>query len=513
MSDDMFAKKIADCVGKNNFDDSLETRERYSLHMGIGPSSLPDYIVYPQSREQVREIAFLANEYGIPLTPKSSKISLFDCSTPSVGRGGVIIDFSRMDKILSIDEVNWHVTVEPGVSFKELQEELSRRELRVPVPLFCSPHASVISNLLERNPVVTSAHFTYGNELVTTFEVVLPEGDLFTVGHPSPDPNIALGSCGGPGLNFYRLFFGAQGTLGIITKMIIRAIPLPKKNLVHIIPCNDVRGAIKIMSEIQKKEIGIECFALNAFNFAILLTQEERGNRQDMLNTLFYLESIRDNPHSYYDTRALEVVNHYVEVLPSWVIILRLCGFKRFPNEKIRYEEEVVREIIDRNEVKESHFLENYHNLSEIILDEITLPWRMQGRFGYKGSCENIMFYTKAQNIFKLQNVIHEICLESSYPLGDIGGYIMPVERGRSFYCEYHFYYCKKNMSDFGKMSSLSKSMCHSLMRQGAFFDRPYGHLAELVYKEAKTYHFWLKQVKDKFDPNNIMNPGKLGFN
>jgi len=121
-----------------------------------------------------------------------------------------------MNRILDIDTVHWHATVEPGVTFGQLNAELKKHNLRVLVPLAAPPTASVLGTYLEREPVPCSNDFVYGNEQVNDIIAVMPNGDSFTMG------NIAIKGAththpGGPGLDFYRLFIAGQGTMGIVT--------------------------------------------------------------------------------------------------------------------------------------------------------------------------------------------------------------------------------------------------------------------------------------------------------
>ncbi len=98
------------------------------------------------------------------------------------------------------------------------------------------------------------------------------------------------------------------------------------------------------------------------------------------------------------------------------------------------------------------------------------------------------------------------------YPTGDLGFYLQPLERGRACHVEFNFHFNPHQMEEVEKIQKLYKEACRVLLDMGAFFTRPYGVLAELVYSKTSQYVSALKRVKNLLDPNNIMCPGNLCF-
>jgi hypothetical protein len=101
---------------------------------------------------------------------------------------------------------------------------------------------------------------------------------------------------------------------------------------------------------------------------------------------------------------------------------------------------------------------------------------------------------------------------QHGYPMSDIGIYIQPIEHNRACHMEFTFFYNPADPSEKARISDLYRNAALSLMNQGAFFTRPYGELASMVYERASGYTMALKRVKKVFDPKNIMNPGNLCF-
>ncbi|GAH85459.1 unnamed protein product, partial [marine sediment metagenome] len=95
---------------------------------------------------------------------------------------------------------------------------------------------------------------------------------------------------------------------------------------------------------------------------------------------------------------------------------------------------------------------------------------------------------------------------------GDIGVYVQPVERARSFYCVFDLHCDPTNDDDIQRVKALFDEASETLVNMGAFFDRPYGLWAQMMYQRDAAYAEYLRKIKAQLDPNNIMNPGKLCF-
>lgn len=107
---------------------------------------------------------------------------------------------------------------------------------------------------------------------------------------------------------------------------------------------------------------------------------------------------------------------------------------------------------------------------------------------------------------------IYDMASKYNYSSSDIGGYILPIERARAIYCEYDFHCDLDETEDKQRTSNLFDETSELLIEMGAYFDRPYGNWARMVYSRSGQYPEYLKKVKRQIDPNNIMNPGKLCF-
>ncbi len=481
--------ELTKILGAEYFSDDQKTLKQYSKDYSLVPPRTPTCVVKPKNVEEIQKIVKLANELKTPIVPSSSGAHFYGASIPS--QGGIVVDLVRMNRILQIDERNRKVMIEPRVTWGQLQEELEKHDLMALNPLL--PHASksVLTSTLEREPIIIPK-FEY-SEPVLTMEVVLPTGEIFRTGSAStPDalsPKAHTDLCMpyGPGTNFFRLFHGAQGTLGIVTWMNVKVEYLPKTQRIFFIKFGEIKDAVEPLYRIQRLMLGNECLLLNNFNLANILTEEW--------------------PSDFEDLR---------KALPQFTLILVLAGGRRLPEEKIEYEEEALMKVGSELLIEILPRLPGaYRDAERLILERLRSPWPEEEtywKFRYKGSCQDIFFHTTLNKVPELTQLIYQLADKYEYPRRDIGFYLQPLERSRAAHCEYSFYYNPEEPNEVESMRSLYVDAVELLVNMGAFFSRPYGQAADIVYGRSASYAEALKKVKGIFDPNNVLNPGKLCF-
>jgi FAD/FMN-containing dehydrogenase len=475
-------------IGSEHVVDDSEALRLYSKDYSFTKPCIPSYVVKPKSTEEIQEIVKLANKDDIPLTPSSSGVHLNGTTIPT--QGGIIVDLRRMDKILGIDERNRAIRIEPGVTWKQLQDELAPRNLMALSPLLPHPQKSALSTHLEREPMLIPK-FEYGDP-VLNLEVVLPNGDLFRSGSACvvgfPDKSAADGvNPQGPGIDWVRLFQGAQGTMGVVTWGIVKAEVKPKLNKTFFIAFNNVKQAIEPIYRIQKSMIGSECLLLNNFNLAAILTEKWPEG----------FESLRVS-------------------LPPWTLILILAGGWRRPEERIKYEEEALNKLaVELAIPKLPTSLGGIPGLEKNFPEMLRKAWpedKIYWKFGYKGSCQDIYFHTEISRVPEFIELIIQVCARNDYPINELGFYIQPLERARASHFECNLYYDPENNKTVDRIRELYMETAETLLDNGAFFTRPYGPIADMVYDRTASYTMALKKTKNWLDPNNIMGSGKLCF-
>jgi len=491
-------------ISGSNATDDIRVRDKYAHDQSFAPPRRPNYVVMPQTTEQVQQVIRAANKYNMPIIPYSSGTDFHGGTVPN--QGGILVNLKKMNRIMHIDPRNWSATIEPGVTYRQLQAELRRRKLRVAVPFTSPPSASIIADYMDRKPVITAADMIFGNELFNTFSIILPSGELFTVGHP-PTSVARSTAPDGPALDFYRLFQGAQGTMGIVVSMSIRILPLPAAQQVCFIPRQTMAEVVNTIQCIQRRELGLECFALNSFDLASLVLIESR-NRTRLLNGKY----VGINGARPWEEAHRTVFHRNRKLLPEWAVIVVLTGWGRRADEKVDYQKLDLIDLAAEQGFKLLPNIGSIPALDKITKADVILPWRMQNRFGYRGSCHSLCFHVRPDRLAGIQAELYRMTAEYNYPGTDVGAYVQPIERGRSMYCELDLHSNPGDVQETERVKILFDAASKSLVNKGAFFDRPYGPWADIMYGLAGTYTEYSRKIKHRIDPNNIMNPGRLCF-
>ena len=406
-------------VGKGNVLDDEATIAAFSKDQSTVEARRPDMVAYVESVEQIQNIVRLANETLTPVIPYSSGLNLHGACIPD--QGGIIINMTRMNRILALDDKNWHVMIEPGVTYEQLQNELIPKGYRVMTPFGVPPKRSVLTSYLERDPVMAAPSFEHGNFLIMDTELVLPNGEIFKTGNwtSGGDP----GSPAGPIRNsLFRMWTGAQGTLGIMTKMIVQLEPIPERKM-FFIPLSSVEAATAPLKQIQYREIGTECMLINNFNLAAMFNDEwtvpatfpARAAGADNFNAL----------------RAL---------LPPYMLIVSITGLPRRSDEKIAYEEKALRTVCDEMNVELLETIPNIPGAEKILKAEMLRPFSILKKFNFKGQILNLTFKCPLNKIDELIGIASKTACISGYNCKEIGVYILPLERGRALHCEIDFH-------------------------------------------------------------------------
>lgn len=481
----MIKAHLINIFGSANVIDDPETLEHYSKDHTLAPPREPMYVVIGENPLQIQKLVVFGNKEKIPITPRSSEESFYGLTIPN--EGGIVLDLSNMKKILEVDPRNRRTRIEPGVTYGELQKTLEKYDLMALNPLLPHHSKSVLSSHLERDPILIPK-YEYADPLLV-LEAVLPNGDIFRTGSTftayAPDEQVSdLKGPWGPGLDFYRLFQGAQGTLGIVTWVSIKVEYLPKKQKIFYLFFKDVKDFVDPAYEIQRLMLGNECFILNRLNFAMTISGSCAEDFRKILNAL-----------------------------PPWIFILCISGMKRRPEERIEYEEESLRNIAKKYSAKISNNIPGIDGREKRLEKKLRTSWpddEEYWRLRMGGSFQDISFHTTLDKLPKIHDLIIAEMESQNLSKDRLGCYFQPLERGRVYSCEYTFFYDGADTKLSYAIKAFRVRLGEILLLNGALINRPYGELAQAVYKHTGYYLEALKKIKRIFDPNDIMNPGKL---
>jgi glycolate oxidase len=201
---------------------------------------LPEVVLKPQTPEEISAIFKICSQDLIPVTPRGAGTGLSGGALPHLG--GVLISTERMNRILEIDERNLQVTTEPGVITEVLQNAVKEKGLFYPPDPSSRGSCFIGGNIAENSGGPKAVKYGVVKDYVLNLEVVLPSGEIIWTG-----ANVLKNSTG---YNLTQLIVGSEGTLGFVTKIVLRLIPFPKYDLLMLVPFASLEKASEAVSAI-----------------------------------------------------------------------------------------------------------------------------------------------------------------------------------------------------------------------------------------------------------------------
>ena len=234
--------KLKEIVGQEFVLTNKEQLEHYGKDETEDLLFIPEVVVKPNTSQQISEILQLANTQLIPVTPRAAGTGLSGGALPIMG--GIILSVERFNKILEIDERNLQATVEPGVINEVFQNAVAQKNLFYPPDPASKGSCFLGGNVAENSGGPKCVKYGVTKDYILNLEVVLPTGEIIFTG-----ANTLKNSTG---YHLTQLMVGSEGTLGIVTKIIVKLIPLPKHNLLMLVPFRNTEEACMAVSEIFK---------------------------------------------------------------------------------------------------------------------------------------------------------------------------------------------------------------------------------------------------------------------
>jgi FAD/FMN-containing dehydrogenase len=481
---------LAGIVGAENVSTSESLLREYSSDMSFVAPLKPAMIVKPGSPAQVLEIVNLAKQSRTPLVPVSSGGPHFRGDTVPGTGGALVVDLSRMKKVVHVDRKNRVALFEPGVTFGELAEAIAPHGLRLNMPLLPRSTKSVAGSLLEREPVLMPKyHWDISDPLACT-EVVFGSGELFRTGAAAGSGTVeeqwaaggAQKEAAGPSsASWYRLVQGSQGTMGIVTWVSARCELIPRLEEPFFIAASQLDKILDAVHWLVRLRLVNECLVLNNTNLALIMAGGDARTGARLKSQL-----------------------------PPWILFFNLAAYAYLPQERIEGQRGDVAGLTQRLGLEAVKALGSITARDFLKTIQKTSPdpyWKLRGR----GAVQDIFFLSLLEKIPSLVHCMSTMADEAGYPAADLGVYLQPVVQGVNTHCEFNLYYAADSAVTAGVKALVHKAT-RSLLSAGAFFSRPYGEDAPLIMNRDAASVEALKKVKSIVDPENIMNPGKLCF-
>jgi glycolate oxidase len=237
--------QIKSIVGAEYVYTDAESFEKYGRDETEKLHYSPAVVVKPRKAEEISALMHLANKHLIPVTPRGAGTGLTGGALPHLG--GLVIAMERFNSILEIDERNLQVTTEPGVITEVLQNVVKEKGLFYPPDPASKGSCFIGGNISENSGGPRAVKYGVVKDYVLNLEIVLPTGEIIWTGS-----NVLKNATG---YNLTQLIVGSEGTLGIVTKIVLRLIPHPKFDLLMLAPFDSLEKATEAVSAIFRAGI------------------------------------------------------------------------------------------------------------------------------------------------------------------------------------------------------------------------------------------------------------------
>ncbi len=242
--DSQIYEKLAAIVGNKNVSVQVTDKITHSYD-ATQERFLPDAVVYVSNTEQVSRVMKLASEYSLPVLPRGAGSGFTGGSLPV--QGGIVLVLTRMDKVLNIDTENLVAEVEPGVITAELQRQVERLGLFYPPDPASKDFSTLGGNVAECAGGPRCVKYGVTKDYILGLEVVTPQGEIILAGGRTLK-NVV-------GYDLTKLYVGSEGTLGIITKIILKLLPKPEAKKTMLVQFDSIDGAARAVSAIVGAKI------------------------------------------------------------------------------------------------------------------------------------------------------------------------------------------------------------------------------------------------------------------
>lgn len=478
-------------VGEANVSDDAATLAAYSRDESFMEPVRPACVVRPHTAAEVKEVVKAAVETATPLVPVSSGAPHFRGDTvPGIG-GAVVVDLSGMKRIVFVDRARRVAMVEPGVTFGELIPAAAKEGIRLNLPLVPKATKSVLASMLDREPVVMPKYQWDVSDPLACVEVVFGTGDDFRTGQAAGPGTIEeqwqVGGVQkapyGPHVPaWHRLVQGAQGTMGIVTWASLRCELLPRVEEPFVVGSARLAPLLDMAAWLVRLRMANECFILSAADLAALLSTGEDADRARLA---------RD--------------------LPAFILFYVVAGYDYYPEERVKTHLGDITALAMRLGVEPAPAVGGVS--ARKILKTVQRPsaepyWKLRPR----GACEEVFFLTVNERVEELVLLMQGLAARAGHAADEMGVYVQPVVQGTSYHVGFDLFYDPEDPKKTEQVRALSRTATKALLDAGAFFSRPYGESArDIMNRDAASLDV-LKRLKKVFDPDNVMNPGKLCF-
>lgn len=422
---------------------------------------LPEVVLKPRTTQEISAIAKICNAHKIVVTPRGAGTGLSGGAIPHLG--GVVLSLERMNSILEIDERNLQVTTEPGVITEVLQNAVKEKGLFYPPDPSSRGSCFIGGNIAENSGGPKAVKYGVVRDYVLNLEMVLANGDIIFTG-----ANVLKNSTG---YNLTQLVVGSEGTLGIVTKIVLKLIPFPNYDLLVLAPFASLEKASEAVSAIFRAGFtpsAMELVEIDALQIAATMLDSVAVPVTDDIAAHLIVEVDGNNKDVLMSD--MEAIAELLQQFDAGEIFFAEDAQQKAELWKLR---RIVAEAVK---------LQGYTIEEDTVVPRASLPELIRG--------------VKALGI---QHDFHAVCYGHA---GDGNLHIRIKKEGIP------------NSYGNEQMKTILRALFELVFELGGTISGEHGigliqkDYLDIVFKEANLH--LMREIKKAFDPNNILNPGKI---
>lgn len=420
----------------------------------------------PGDHYALTDIAALAYENDLPVFSVKRKY-VDDGAVPD--KKGILVDLSDLNQIKKIDTENLTAHVYAGVTFDQLQRELSKENQRLLFPV-AGKSDSVLRSYMDRDLLMGSG--VYRHPHISIFHAALASGEVWVSGSQQMTDEGHADFREDQGPQFSPFFGASEDIFGIPYYGLVYTYPNREARRVLAFGFEDVGPAKDLLYKANRAEWCFESFAANDRYLSVLLADADARNVSGLKKKL--------NPWT-----AVLSVEHHKELVDLWEGYIKDAA-KELGGKALRGQ------------------------VPEMLEDSLGKPWNVHDRDFYKGGCLDLSCYQYFKNVPDTFELVDESVASAGLKPDELGKIVVPVYFGGAAYCEADIYY-EADAEASGNADDARMKAYQGLIDDGAFIDKPVGGVAEMVYsKTDPSYVEMIKLFKRTVDPRGLMNPDQL---
>ncbi len=453
-------KELEDIAGEDNVIVDEDILQQYSGDESWLIYKLPDVVVRVENSQQISEVIKLANRYRIPVTPRGAGTGVSGGAIPI--KGGIVLSLEKMDRIVKIDPTNRVAVVQPYVINAVLKEEVMKYGLFYPPDPASFESSTIGGNVAEAAGGPSAVKYGTTRDYVLGLEVVLGSGDILRLGG-EVHKDVT-------GYNLLGIMIGSEGTLGIFSEITLKLLPLPEYRVDMLIPFEDIINAVKLLPAI-------------------------------------YGSSLLPVNIEFMEKRGIEAVKRFKEVppLPDGTEALIIMGFDSNIKDEIDYIIERVGNVVIERGGMDVYVADNPQDRERVWDMRRSLHEALKDISPVIEREDIVVPITRIPEIISFIYELEETFNATIVPFGHLGDGNIHVNILKGEMEDHEWEKKKENI-----VSSLLKKVCELGGRitgeHGVGILKKKYLKLNITDKEIEIY----RKLKNIFDPNGILNPGKI---